>query len=151
MPFSEKIKEKALLACKRHCCLCEKHAYTLIECHHIVQEADRGDDSFDNCIPLCLECHGRVASYNDRHPVGNKYSPKELTQTRDNFYRKMKNVEWEQLPPRTDPGVLDITPGDLEKIFERKTDAQAQKEIAPLIGKWMRIEGPLQNYSDGSL
>jgi len=89
MPFSLTIRERALLAYKRRCCLCEEHVHTLVECHHIVQEADGGDSSFDNCIPLCLNCHGRVASYNPRHPIENQYSEKELKQRRNNFYAQM--------------------------------------------------------------
>jgi hypothetical protein len=151
MPFPPKIKEQALLACKRTCCLCENQMHHLVECHHIVQEADGGDNSFDNCIPLCPNCHGLVRSYNPRHPIGNEYGERELKQRRNNVYARMNNVPSGQYPARTDPDVLDITPKDIRALFAGKTDAQAAKEIAPLIGKWMRIDGPLQNYSGGSL
>jgi hypothetical protein len=100
MPFSPTIRERALLACKRRCCLCEEHVHTLVECHHIVQEADGGDNSFDNCIPLCLNCHGRVASYNPRHPIGNQYSEKELKQRRNNFYAQMNPDHSGRFPHR---------------------------------------------------
>lgn|SRR5208283_3494798 len=127
MPFSPAIKERALLACKRRCCLCSEHVHTLIECHHIVQEAHGGDNSFDNCIPLCLNCHGRVASYNPRHPIGNQYSEQELKQRRNNFYAEMNPDHSGQLPPRQQPDIQDLTPEDLENFFKEKTEAQAQK------------------------
>lgn len=125
--------------------------HTSIECHHIVQEADGGDNSFDNCIPLCLNCHGRVGSYNPRHPIGNQYSEKELKQRRNNFYAQMNPPSAAQSPPRQDPIIIDLTPEDLENFFKEKTEAQAQRQIAPLIGKWMKVSGPLGDYSNGCL
>jgi HNH endonuclease len=151
MPFSDTIRERALLACKRRCCLCEEHVHTLVECHHIVQEAEGGDNSFDNCIPLCLNCHGRVLSYNIEHPIGNKYRPNELKQRRNNFYAQMNPGPSGLFPPRQEPDILVLTPEDLANFFKEKTDAQAQKQIAPLIGKWMKVSGPLGDYSDGRL
>ena len=32
--------------------------------------ADGGDNSVDNCIPLCFNCHAEVKSYNPKHPKG---------------------------------------------------------------------------------
>jgi hypothetical protein len=151
MPFSEAIKELALLACKRRCCLCEEHVHTLVECHHIVQEADGGDNSFDNCIPLCLNCHGRVLSYNQQHPIGNKYRPNELKKRRNNFYAQMNPDRSAQVAPRQEPDILDLTPENLNTLFKDKTEAQVQKQIAPLIGKWMKVSGPLADYSGGRL
>ena len=152
MPFPPNIKETALVACKRRCCLCEEHVHIAVECHHIVQEEDGGDNSFDNCIPLCRNCHSYVASYNPRHPVGTQYSENELKKRRNNFYAEMNSARSGGWPPWLDPDIVEITPEELKALFEDgKTDAQVQKQIAPLIGKWMRIEGPLENYSDGSL
>src|SRR5260370_1273449 len=65
---NERTKERALLACKRRCCLCEKHVHTLVECHHIVQEADSGDNSFDNSIPLGDYSAGRLILSNHHFP-----------------------------------------------------------------------------------
>jgi hypothetical protein len=124
--------------------------FHLVQCHHIVQEADGGDSSWENCIPLCPNCHGWVKSYNPRHPIGNQISEKELQQRRNNFYARMNPST--ELPARTDPELLDITPKDLENLFKEQTDVQAQKQIAPFIGKWMRVDGPLGDFSsDGRL
>jgi hypothetical protein len=55
-----------------------------------------------------------------------------------------------QLPPRQ-PDIQNLTPEDLENFFKEKTGAQAQKQIAQFIGKWMKVSGPLADYSDGRL
>jgi HNH endonuclease len=91
MSFPDKVKEEAMVACRRQCCLCHRLKHTLMECHHIVPQADGGDDTFENCIPLCLECHGEVMSYNPKHPIGTRYSPNELKRRRDEWYQALKN------------------------------------------------------------
>jgi hypothetical protein len=90
MPFPQSVREEALVACERRCCLCHRLKHTKMECHHIIPGADGGDDTFDNCIPLCLECHGEVCAYNPMHPVGTQYSVKELKRRRDAWYAKVK-------------------------------------------------------------
>jgi hypothetical protein len=89
MSFSIEVAEKALVACGRHCCLCHKFCSTKIELHHIKQKADGGEDSFENCIPLCLDCHAEVKAYNPRHPKGRQYTESELKQHRDTWYEKI--------------------------------------------------------------
>ncbi|HDH17163.1 MAG TPA: HNH endonuclease [Gammaproteobacteria bacterium] len=89
MPFSPKTKEDALVACGRHCCICHKFCGIKIEVHHVIPEVDDGDNSFDNAIPLCFDCHADMKSYDHKHPKGSKYSVKELKQHRDNWYRKV--------------------------------------------------------------
>jgi hypothetical protein len=34
-----------------------------MELHHIIQKADRGEDTFENCIPLRFDCHSEMMSY----------------------------------------------------------------------------------------
>jgi HNH endonuclease len=90
MPFPQSVREDALMACARRCCLCHRLKHTKMECHHIVPEADGGENTFDNCIPLCLDCHGEVCAYNPRHSVGTQYGVKELKRRRDDWYAKIK-------------------------------------------------------------
>lgn len=61
-----------------------------IEVHHIREESEGGDDTFDNAIALCFDCHGDMRSYDHKHPKGNKYSESELKRHRDNWYEKIK-------------------------------------------------------------
>lgn len=94
MGFPKEIREQALIACKRHCVLCEKEKGVNVECHHIVPHAKGGSDTFDNCIPLCFDCHSLVGSYNPTHPKGNKFSADELKIRRDSFYERVEAGEF---------------------------------------------------------
>jgi len=87
--FPKSVADKALVACGRYCCICHKFCGTKMQCHHIVPEGQQGDDTFGNCIPLCLDCHADVLSYNRDHPVGRKYSPAELRGHRDRWYQQV--------------------------------------------------------------
>lgn len=91
MGFPQTVAEKALVNCGRCCCICHKFCGTKIELHHIKQKADGGEDTFENCIPLCLDCHAEVKAYNPRHPKGKSYSESELIQHRDVWYNKVNN------------------------------------------------------------
>lgn len=57
-----------------------------MELHHIQQRSAGGPDTFDNCIPLCFDCHGDMRSYDHRHPKGRKFSEAELVAHRDAWY-----------------------------------------------------------------
>lgn len=121
MGFSPDIREKALIACKRHCVWCEQSQGITVECHHIVPQNEGGPDSFDNCIPLCLNCHGIVGgSYNSKHPRGTKISPNELKQRRNMFYERVKRneipVQNVQMYSQKSPNKYDI------ELFERIKD-----------------------------
>lgn len=91
MGFPNNVRDKVLVKCKRHCCLCGKYVGINMELHHIRQKADGGDDTEDNCIPLCFDCHAKVKSYNPHHPKGLKYSERELKQRRNEVYEAVKN------------------------------------------------------------
>ena len=92
MPFPKEVTDLALLLSGRCCCICHKFCGNKIELHHIIQESDGGKDTFDNCIPLCFDCHTDVKSYNDRHPKGKKYTPSELKKHRDAWYANVKSL-----------------------------------------------------------
>lgn len=92
MPFPPDLKTQALAACGRSCCICHKFCGIKMECHHIVQEADGGPNTLDNCIPLCFDCHADMLSYDDNHPKGTKYRPAELRLHRDNWFGKVNNA-----------------------------------------------------------
>ena len=62
-----------------------------MELHHITQRSDGGGDTFDNCIPLCFDCHAEVKAYNPRHPKGRQFTETELKAHRDNWYQKVAN------------------------------------------------------------
>lgn len=91
MPFASNTREEALVACGRHCCVCHRFVGTKIECHHIQPEAEGGDNSLSNCIPLCFDCHADVQHYNPQHPKGTKYRPSELASHRDRWIDRVSN------------------------------------------------------------
>jgi hypothetical protein len=86
MPFPREIADEVLVRCARRCCICRKFGGTKMQLHHIDQESDGGDDILDNCIPLCLDCHAEVGSYNPQHPIGRKFSSEELKRHRDLWF-----------------------------------------------------------------
>jgi hypothetical protein len=86
-----KVKEDALVASGRHCCICHKFCGIKIEAHHIVLQSEGGQDTSDNCIMLCFDCHADMKSYDHNHPKGTKYTHSELKRHRDNWYEKVKN------------------------------------------------------------
>lgn len=91
MGFSSKVADSVLVKCQRCCCICHKFCGTKMELHHIKQAADGGADDEENCIPLCLECHADVKSYNPKHPKGRQYTEKELKAHRDSWYKKVQS------------------------------------------------------------
>jgi len=101
MPFNEKIKEDAMIACGRHCCICHKFCGNKMEVHHITPQKDDGEDTFENAIPLCFDCHAEVGAYNSSHPKGVRFSKTELKRHRDNWYNRVKqgNMTIDTIPP----------------------------------------------------
>lgn len=62
----------------------------MIELHHISQRAKGGNDTLDNCIPLCFDCHADVGNYNSEHPKGKKFTASELKRHRDSWFTHVK-------------------------------------------------------------
>lgn len=139
MGFSPKVREEALLACKRHCVWCEKSQGITVECHHIKPKSEGGDDSFDNCIPVCLNCHGIIGgSYNSKHPRGTKISVSEMKTRRDNFYERVKKNE---IPLREQQTTHSISPS--------KYDVELYEEIVSIFST-TNLEYYLSDYDLGN-
>jgi hypothetical protein len=83
--FSNAVREEALFASKRVCCVCRAHFGRSVEVHHIQAQSDGGSDELDNAIVLCFDCHTEAGHYNPKHPRGSKYSPTELRRLRDEW------------------------------------------------------------------
>ena len=93
MSFPKDIGIRALIACARCCCICHKFCGRKIELHHIEQKADGGKDTFENCIPLCFDCHADMGKSDPLHPKGRQYSKIELKSHRDRWYSKIENSQ----------------------------------------------------------
>jgi len=81
--FTSDTKRKVLLWSDRHCCLCGKECGVNIEIVHL---EDNSNNTVDNAMPLCFDCHAMIGHYNTSHPKGNKYKPEELKQKREAVY-----------------------------------------------------------------
>jgi len=68
MGFPATIRERALVASARHCCVCHRYKGINIEVHHIAPEASGGSNDFDNAVVLCFDCHADAGHYNAEHP-----------------------------------------------------------------------------------
>lgn len=88
MVFPPKIAEQALIDCGRRCSLCHKFCGTKMELHHITPG---GEDTYENCVPLCFDCHAEVQHYNPSHPKGRKLTAAELKGHRNAWYQKIKD------------------------------------------------------------
>lgn len=53
--------------------------------HHI---GSHEDNSEDNAIPVCFNCHAEIGQYNINHPMGRKYSEGELKILRERTFLK---------------------------------------------------------------
>ena len=87
MPFSAKTKQQALTRSGRRCCLCLAYKGIKVEVHHIIPANISNDNSLDNAITLCFDCHSDVGHYNPKHPKGNQFTPDELRKHRDRLWR----------------------------------------------------------------
>ena len=92
MSFPDSVAVEALTSCGRCCCICHKFCGTKIELHHIEQKAYGGEDSLENCIPLCFDCHSDMGKADPKHPKGKRYSVEELKRHRDNWYKKVSVI-----------------------------------------------------------
>ena len=93
MAFPQSVADKAFAACGRRCCICHKFCGQKMELHHIHQRADGGEDTYENCIPLCFDCHADMGKGDPRHPKGKRYSAQELCMHRDNWYAAVERMQ----------------------------------------------------------
>lgn len=87
MAFNRDEVSELLRRCHRRCCICHRFCGVKIETDHIDPRAESQDDSIENAIPVCFECHAEIHSYNDKHPKGRKYLPEELRQHREQWLK----------------------------------------------------------------
>lgn len=100
MGFNRTEASKLLVLCHRRCCVCHRYCGIKIELHHIQPTEDGGDDSIENAIPLCFECHAEVQLYNDSHPRGRKFRPDELRDHKEQWLQICKNSPGALLMPQ---------------------------------------------------
>lgn len=90
MGFSSKIQSEILVASARHCCVCHRYRGVKVEIHHILPQEQGGQDTFENAIPLCFDCHSDAGHYFAKHPKGTKFSPQELKKHKETWFNIVK-------------------------------------------------------------
>lgn len=121
MGFPMSVKEEALVKAARHCCVCRRYKGINLEVHHIVPESEGGDNSFENAIPLCFDCHSAAGHYSPDHPKGNKLTRSELRKHRDEWYAAVEegNISLPSKSPRLQARYLVCKSGSaLEEIVQ---------------------------------
>jgi hypothetical protein len=83
--FPQKDVDELLAKCHRRCCLCHRFCGVKIETDHIVPAAEEGENTIENAIALCFECHADIHSYNDKHPRGRKFHADELRRHKEQW------------------------------------------------------------------
>lgn len=130
MGFPKDVVENALVACGRSCCICHKFCGVHIETHHMKPKQQGGEDTLENCIPLCFDCHAAVEHYNEKHPRGRKFTEGELRKHRDNWYKMVQELN----TPRTSsekqsPSVTQIVNGRNNVVAGRDVNIQTEKIV----------------------
>jgi len=97
MAFPHDVVEHLLVACHRRCCICHELAGNKMEIHHIVPVANGGDDTEENGIPLCLNCHAEVGGYNPQHPKGRRFTPSELRRHKEQWFAICTKPPWDSM------------------------------------------------------
>ena len=88
--FSQKIKEDILVASARYCSVCHRYKGVKVEAHHIIPVDKGGEDTFENAIALCFDCHSDAGHYYAKHPRGTKFSPTELRKHKEAWNKIVK-------------------------------------------------------------
>jgi hypothetical protein len=76
--FTERTRTLAKHQSAHRCCVCHK---PFVEVHHLIPQAEGGDDSLENAAPLCASCHDLYG--------GNPEKRKALRQLRDHWWTLM--------------------------------------------------------------
>ena len=129
MGFSKEVVEEVLVACGRCCCICNKFCGVRIETHHLKPKHRGGDDSLENCIPLCFDCHAEVEHYNDKHPRGRKFSEGELRKHRDNWYRKIKELNTPEASSDNPAQVIQLVKGHNNMVAGRDLSIRTERLV----------------------
>ena len=126
MSFPESVASKVLVACGRCCCICHKFCGIKMELHHIKQKADGGEDTFENCIPLCFNCHADMGKGDPKHPKGKRYSEAELKGHKERWMKQVASS-------RTVPGIRQVVSETDKKLFQQICDVFDED-----LGSWLR-------------
>ena len=108
MVFPKNDAEKLLTECHRRCCICHKFCGVKMELDHIEPRAVSDNDSIENAIPVCFECHAEIHLYNPDHPLGRRFSAAELKLHKEQWLRMCKEFPdiLAGAPAVSEPGMM---------------------------------------------
>ncbi|SDL88760.1 HNH endonuclease [Kriegella aquimaris] len=87
-----------------------------MEIHHIHPKEKGGEDTFENAIPLCFDCHCDAGHYNPKHPKGLKFSPEELRKHKTRWFQKVQDNNIQ--PPKVELVKLSFQDSDFDGVFK---------------------------------
>jgi HNH endonuclease len=87
VPFNRDEVARLLVQVKRRCCICNRFCLTKIETDHIIPLSEGGDDSIENALPVCFDCHAEIHAYNPAHPRGRRFTADELRGHKEEWLR----------------------------------------------------------------
>ncbi len=160
MSFPKDVVDAALVASGRCCCICHKFCGVRIETHHIRPTSKGVDDSFENCIPLCFDCHAEVEHYNDQHPRGRKFSESELRKHRDEWFLRVKELDTHSPVSDDSPHVFQRVSGKGNMVAGRDLSIYTERVVRKAVvqtdpgGKHIsnatarKIKGLVKEYID---
>jgi hypothetical protein len=113
MPFPESIAREVRHRAHYQCCLCKAIG---VEIHHIVPQADAGENTIENAAPLCPSCHETYGA----NPIKRK------------FIREARDFWFEVCAKRytSDPSVLTAIQSSLESVASRQDIHDLRSELA---------------------
>lgn len=85
MGFDQADIERLLVECHRRCCVCHRYCGVRMEIDHIQPKSEGGEDTYDNAIAVCFDCHAEIHHYNPDHPKGRRFRPDELKAHKDQW------------------------------------------------------------------
>jgi len=129
MSFPKNVVDSSLVATGRCCCICHKFCGVRIETHHIQPVSKGGEDSLENCIPLCFDCHAEVEHYNDQHPRGRKFSENELLKHRDTWFSKVEELNTLTPFPNNAPQVIQMVSGKGNMVAGRDLNIHTERLV----------------------
>lgn len=125
MSFPQKIKDELMVASARHCCVCHRYKGVKLEIHHIVPKTDEGEDTYENGIVLCFDCHADAGHYFSGHPKGTKFSPGELRKHKEGWFKK---VQERNIPLKSNSHIRVLFENNKESITIRPIFKKIQTE-----------------------
>ncbi len=133
MSLSKEVVDVALVASGCCCCICHRFCGVRIETNHIRPTSKGGEDCFENCIPLCFDCHADVEHYNDQHPRGRKFSESELRKHRDTWFSKVEEMNTLTPLSSDSPQVIQAVSGNGNMVAGRDLNIRTKRVVRKVV------------------